>query len=82
MFYQAVVAAVLSYDSETWCLSGTVRHSLEGFHVKATRRLMGMQTLEHYIDKRRHTIANTIRGRLMLEECMGEERATGTPIPP
>ena len=103
MFYQAVVAAVLLYGSETWCLPATARRPLEGFHVEAARRLTGtrpkevkgewvyphtadvlraagLQTLEHYIDKRRHTIATTIQGRPILEECRRAERLTGTPL--
>ena len=42
MFYQAVVAAVLLYGSESWNLPPSAMRVLEGFHVKATRRLIGM----------------------------------------
>ena len=31
MFYQAVVAAVLLYGINTWCLSATARRQLDGF---------------------------------------------------
>ena len=41
IFYQAVVAAVLLYGSETWCLTDTPRRPLDGFHVKAARRITG-----------------------------------------
>ena len=41
MFYQAVVAAVLLYGSETWCVTDTARRPLEGFHVEAARRITG-----------------------------------------
>ena len=41
MFYQAVVAAVLLYGSETWCLTDTARRPLDGFHVEAARRITG-----------------------------------------
>ena len=41
MFYQAVVAAVLLYGSETWCLTNTARRPLDGFHVEAVRRITG-----------------------------------------
>ena len=41
MFYQAVVAAVLLYGSETWCLTDTMRRPLDGFHVEAARRITG-----------------------------------------
>ena len=33
MFYQAVMAAVLLYVSNVWCLSCATRRQLEGFHV-------------------------------------------------
>ena len=102
MFYQAVVAEVLPYSSERWCLPATARCPLECFHVKVARRLTcmrpkvikeewiclhftnvlqatGLRTLEHYIDKRRHTIGNTIRDLPMLDECRGAEKATSIP---
>ena len=41
MFYQAVVAAVLLYGSETWCLTDTARRPLDGFHTEAARRITG-----------------------------------------
>jgi hypothetical protein len=37
-----------------------------------------LQPIEHYIQKRRHTIAQTIGGRKILEECRGAERRRGT----
>ena len=47
-------------------------------HTADVLRAAGLRTLEQYIDKRRHTIANTIRGRPILEECKRTERVTGT----
>ena len=41
MFYQAVVAAVLLYGSNTWCLTETALRPLNGFHVEAARRISG-----------------------------------------
>ena len=41
MFYQAVVAAVLLYGSETWCVTDAARRPLDGFHVEAARRITG-----------------------------------------
>ena len=106
MFYQAVVAAVLLYGSETWCLTDAARRPLDGFHVEAARRLTGkrpykigkgeaerwvyphsadvlraagLRPLRHYIDKRRATIAKTIRDRPILGECQRVERLEGTP---
>ena len=38
-----------------------------------------LQTIEYYIQKRRHTVYNTIRGRDVLKECEGAERRRGTP---
>ena len=43
IFYQAVVEAVLLYDSKTWCLPATATRPLESFHVKAARRLTDMR---------------------------------------
>ena len=43
MFYQAVVAAVLLYGSESWVVSAYDLRALEGFHVEAARRLTGMR---------------------------------------
>ena len=37
MFYQAVVAAVLLYGSESWVISAFNLRALEGFHVEAAR---------------------------------------------
>ena len=34
LFYQAVIATVLLYGSETWCLAETARRPLDGFHVE------------------------------------------------
>ena len=41
-FYQAVVASVLIYGSESWVVSPTVMRELMGFHMEAVRRLTGM----------------------------------------
>ena len=43
MFYQAVVAAVLLYGSESWVLPAAQLARLEGFHVECARRLTGMR---------------------------------------
>ena len=43
MFYQAVVAAVLLYGSESWVVSPYDLRALKGFHVEAARRLTGMR---------------------------------------
>ena len=48
-------------------------------HFANVLQAAGLGTLEHYINKRRHTIANTIRGRSILDECRGAERATSIP---
>ena len=42
MFYKATVQSVLLFGSETWCLAPAALKSLEGFHVKAARRMTGM----------------------------------------
>ena len=38
-----------------------------------------LQPIEYYIQKRRHTVHNTIRDRDVLKECEGAERRCGTP---
>merc|ERR1711906_15227 len=43
MFYQAVVAAVLLYGSESWVLPEAQLRALEGFHVECARRLTGLR---------------------------------------
>ena len=43
MFYQAVVAAVLLYGSESWVPFTFNLRTLEEFHVEAARRLTGMR---------------------------------------
>ena len=43
VFYQAVVAAVLLYGSESWVVSPYNLRALEGFHVEAARRLTGIR---------------------------------------
>ena len=43
MFYQAAVASVLLYGSESWVVSPSALRELEGFHVEAARRLTGMR---------------------------------------
>ena len=48
-------------------------------HSADVLREAGFKTLEHYIDKHRNTIARTIQGRPILEECKKVERLTGTP---
>ena len=41
MFYRAMVQSVLLFGSETWALTPSTLERLEGFHVKAARRMMG-----------------------------------------
>merc|ERR1711966_551760 len=102
MYYQAVIASVLLYGSESWVVSPSTLRELKGFHVEAARRLAGMrprkvkgvwvyphtadvlaaahlQPLAYYIQRRRHTVHNTIRDRDVLKECEGAERRRGTP---
>ena len=43
MFYQAVVAAVLLYGSESSVLPDAKLARLESFHVECARRLTGMR---------------------------------------
>jgi hypothetical protein len=43
VFYKATVQAVLLFGSETWKLSPLSLKSLEGFHIRAARRMAGMQ---------------------------------------
>jgi len=43
VFYKATVQAVLLFGSETWRLSPVSLKSLEGFHIRAARRMAGMQ---------------------------------------
>ena len=42
MFYKATVQAVLLFGIETWCLAPAALKRLEGFHVKAARRMTGL----------------------------------------
>ena len=42
MFYKATVQAVLLFGSETWNITASMLSSLEGFHVRAARRMTGM----------------------------------------
>jgi hypothetical protein len=43
MFYKATVQAVLLYGNETWNLSPTRVKRLEGFHIRATWQMSGLQ---------------------------------------
>ncbi len=43
IFYIATVQAVLLFGSETWKLSPSSLKSLEGFHLRAACRMVGMQ---------------------------------------
>ena len=43
MFYQAVVAAVLLYGSESWVLPPSTLKVLECLHVEAARRMTDMR---------------------------------------
>ena len=38
-----------------------------------------LQPIAYYIQRRRHTVHNTIRDRDVLKECKGAERRRGTP---
>ena len=42
MFYKATVQSVLLFGSERWVLSPATLQRLEGFHVKAARRMTGL----------------------------------------
>ena len=42
MFYKATVQSVLLFGSETWVLSLATLQRLEGFNVKASRRMTGL----------------------------------------
>ena len=42
MFYKATVQSVLLFGSETWALTPSTLKRLEGFHVRAARRMTGM----------------------------------------
>ena len=42
MFYKATVQAVLLFGSESWSVTPAILSSLEGFHVRAARRMAGM----------------------------------------
>ena len=41
MFYKATVQSVLLFGSETWALTPSTLKRLEGFHVRAARRMTG-----------------------------------------
>ena len=41
MFYRATVQSVLLFRLKTWCLTPATLQRLEGFHVKAARRMTG-----------------------------------------
>ena len=43
MFCQAVVVAVLLYDSDSWVLPPSGLQVLEGFHIEETRHMPGMR---------------------------------------
>ena len=42
MFYVAVMQAVLLFGYDTWVLIPRLEKALEGFHHKATQRMVGM----------------------------------------
>jgi hypothetical protein len=46
MFYKATVQAVLLFGSETWNLPPSALKCLEGFHLRAARRMTGMMPRE------------------------------------
>ena len=41
-FYRATVQVVLLFGSETWVTTPSMMRTLEGFHVRAARRMTGM----------------------------------------
>ena len=41
-FYRATVQAVLLFGSETWVTTPSMLRTLEGFHLRAARRMTGM----------------------------------------
>ena len=45
MFYKATVQSVMLFGSETWCLTPATLQRLEGFHVKAARRMTGKMSV-------------------------------------
>ncbi len=47
VFYQATMQAVLLFGSETWKLSPSSLKILEGFHLRAARRMAGMQPTQN-----------------------------------
>ena len=47
MFYRATVQAVLLFGSETWNLAPSAMKLLEGFHVRAARRMAGSLLTRH-----------------------------------
>ena len=42
LFFKATVQAILLYGSETWNLTPTALRTLEGFHIRAARRMAGL----------------------------------------
>ena len=46
LFYKATVQAILLYGSESWNLSPSAIKCLEGFHLRAARRMTGMMPRE------------------------------------
>ena len=42
LFYKATVQAVLLFRSESWSVTPASLKSLEGFHIRAARRMTGM----------------------------------------
>ena len=42
LFYKATVQAILLFGSETWTVTPSSLQSLEGFHIRAARRMPGM----------------------------------------
>ena len=42
LFYKATIQAVMLFGSETWNISPASMRSLEGFHLRAARRMAGM----------------------------------------
>ncbi len=47
VFYKAIIQAVLLFGSETWRLCPLSLKSLEGFHIKATHHIAGMQPAQN-----------------------------------
>ena len=76
MFYQAVVAAVLLYGSETWVVLPYKLRVLEGFPMEAARHITGMQPTkrgETWVYPKSVSVLRAARVR-RIEEYIAERR--------